>query len=279
MRSLFTRRPCRYAAPELYQSLPYSPEKVDVWVRRIPLGRADRASTTEYFSPLGFSSTCSFAAISRSTGEILSNCENTCWPDKFICPSTSVPVGETRSPQNASNGVDSPADCGSLIRSMLTIDPEQRCTIDDIKKHPWVLLTSTDASTSVSIPNEPLANAILGQAERLGYNRQQILESVHGNSYDSDAAIWHLLMEKFQKTCQIQRVSREAQTTEWIVLDEPQAESIPSVIEQCAEDDELVSEQLRTQYNRLHPRLFARPSTTAKPTHRLSTSSRTFVCR
>jgi hypothetical protein len=37
----------------------------------------------------------------------------------------------------------------------------------------------------------------------LGYNRSQILKSVNGNSYDSDAAIWHLLLEKFQQTCQI----------------------------------------------------------------------------
>ena len=31
----------------------------------------------------------------------------------------------------------------------------------------------------------------------------KILQSVNGNSYDSDAAIWHLLLEKFQKACQI----------------------------------------------------------------------------
>ena len=90
---------------------------------------------------------------------------------------------------------------------MLTIDPVQRYTIGEIKKHPWLQLNSsqpTDASTPApSIPNSHLTNAILDHAESLGYNRKQILKSVNGNSYDSDAAIWHLLLEKFQQTCQI----------------------------------------------------------------------------
>ncbi|CAF4039292.1 unnamed protein product [Rotaria magnacalcarata] len=53
------------------------------------------------------------------------------------------------------------------------------------------------------VPNCQLTNAILDHAESLGYNRAQILKSVNGNSYDSDAAIWHLLLEKFQQACQI----------------------------------------------------------------------------
>ena len=54
-----------------------------------------------------------------------------------------------------------------------------------------------------SISNCQLTNAILDHAESLGYNRTQILKSVNGNSYDSDGAIWHLLLEKFQQTCYI----------------------------------------------------------------------------
>lgn len=90
---------------------------------------------------------------------------------------------------------------------MLTVDPNQRYTIDDIKKHQW--FTSNDSGVSdvtcqtQSIPTCQLTNAILDHAESLGYNRTQILKSVNGNSYDSDAAIWHLLLEKFQQICQI----------------------------------------------------------------------------
>ncbi len=90
---------------------------------------------------------------------------------------------------------------------MLTVDPNQRYTINDIKKHSWLMLNNSNvsdtSSRTQSIPNCHLTNAILDHAESLGYNRSQILKSVNGNSYDSDAAIWHLLLEKFQQTCQI----------------------------------------------------------------------------
>jgi serine/threonine-protein kinase SIK2 len=90
---------------------------------------------------------------------------------------------------------------------MLIVDPSQRYTINDVKNHPWLMLTDSNLphlpSQTQSLPNCQLTNAILDHAESLGYNRTQILKSVNGNSYDSDAAIWHLLLEKFQQTCQI----------------------------------------------------------------------------
>lgn len=90
---------------------------------------------------------------------------------------------------------------------MLNVDPDQRYTLNDIKKHPWLMLTNTNVtdltSSTQSMVNCQLTNAILDHAEFLGYNRTQILRSVNGNSYDSDAAIWHLLLEKFQQTCHI----------------------------------------------------------------------------
>lgn len=87
---------------------------------------------------------------------------------------------------------------------MLTINPDERYSVNDIKNHPWLMLTNSPlTSERQSIPNCQLTNAILEHAESLGYNRTQILRSVNGNSYDSDAAIWHLLLEKFQENCQI----------------------------------------------------------------------------
>ena len=98
-------------------------------------------------------------------------------------------------------------DCSSLIGHMLTVDPDQRYTIKEIKNHRWLMLKNSNVtevnSTNPSISNPHLTNAILNRAESLGYNRNQIVKSVNGNSYDSDAAIWHLLLEQFQQTCQI----------------------------------------------------------------------------
>jgi serine/threonine protein kinase len=105
---------------------------------------------------------------------------------------------------------------------MLTVDPNQRYTINDIKKHSWLMLNNsnvTDVSSKTqSIPNCQLTNAILDHAESLGYNRTQILRSVNGNSYDSDAAIWHLLLEKFQQTCQIDSKIKEKKNLKFFYL-------------------------------------------------------------
>ena len=94
---------------------------------------------------------------------------------------------------------------------MLTVNPEQRYSIRQIKSHSWFM--PDDQSQSIYLePNPtmincPLINAILDQAESYGYNRQQIVKSVQSQSYDSDAAIWHLLLDKFQKACRIEEFS------------------------------------------------------------------------
>ena len=57
---------------------------------------------------------------------------------------------------------------------MLTVDPEQRYTINDIKNHRWLMLIDSNIiSEPQSIPNCQLTNAILEHAESLGYNRTQ----------------------------------------------------------------------------------------------------------
>nr|BAJ95121.1 predicted protein [Hordeum vulgare subsp. vulgare] len=159
-----------YAAPELYKCLPYSPEKVDVWSLGVLL----------YVFVCGH-----LPFESHNLAELRKR----------------VLSGQFRLPFYLSS------DCSSLITHMLNVDPDQRYTLNDIKKHPWLMLTNTNVtdltSSTQSMVNCQLTNAILDHAEFLGYNRTQILRSVNGNSYDSDAAIWHLLLEKFQQTCHI----------------------------------------------------------------------------
>jgi hypothetical protein len=161
---------------------------------------------------------------------------------------------------------------------MLTIDPEKRYTINDIKNHPWLMLSNSNlTSQTQSIPNCQLTNAILDHAESLGYNRTQILKSVNGNSYDSDAAIWHLLLEKFQQTCQINSKQKEFRLIFFIKnffcfsdshiptneLVNPVNESVnprePEIHidyleddEDDDDDDEEMSESLREQYMQIH---------------------------
>ncbi|CAM4746277.1 unnamed protein product [Rotaria magnacalcarata] len=159
-----------YAAPELYQCLPYSPEKVDIWSLGVLL----------YVFVCGH-----LPFDSNNLADLRKR----------------VLSGNYRLPFYLSS------DCNSLISHMLTVDPNQRYTINDIKKHSWFTSHDSDVSDLTCqtqlVPNCQLTNAILDHAESLGYNRAQILKSVNGNSYDSDAAIWHLLLEKFQQACQI----------------------------------------------------------------------------
>ena len=206
---LYRTNPFRYAAPELFQSLPYSPEKVDVWVSQLDYYQQRRI----------FLSLSLFCFQSLGVLLYIFVCGHLPFDSQNLSElRKQVLSGQLRLPFYLSTGKRSlpiclrcsllPLDCSSLISHMLTTDPEQRYTIEKIKNHPW--LRGDDASEveltirTPTIPNGQLTNAILDQAELLGYDRQQILKSVNGNSYDSDAAIWHLLLEKFQKTCQIQ---------------------------------------------------------------------------
>ncbi len=166
------------------------------------------------------------------------------------------------------------SDCSSLISHMLTVDPEQRYTINDIKNHPWLMLNNTDVShltsQTQSIPNCQLTNAILDHAESLGYNRTQILKSVSGNSYDSDAAIWHLLLEKFQQTCQINSkliINLIKPKTNFFLLDSHETNHTDINYSSCEpeipieeldndseddDDDEETTQKLQEQYARAH---------------------------
>ncbi|CAF1075592.1 unnamed protein product [Adineta steineri] len=223
-----------YAAPELFQCLPYLPEKVDVWSLGVLL----------YIFVCGH-----LPFDSNNLAELRKR----------------VLAGQFRLPFYISS------DCSSLISHMLTVDPGQRYTINDIKIHPWLQINNSDishilTSQAQSIPNNQLTNAILDHAESLGYNRTQILKSVNGNSYDSDAAIWHLLLEKFQQTCQINnsQISTEQTNSSNLAYCIPNKnESVhrfdPNIhinyVESYSDDedeDEHTSDQIREQYTQLH---------------------------
>ncbi|CAF1935183.1 unnamed protein product [Rotaria magnacalcarata] len=229
-----------YAAPELFQCIEYSPEKVDVWALGVLL----------YIFVCGH-----LPFDSNNLSELRKR----------------VLSGQFRLPFYISS------DCSSLISHMLTVDPEQRYTVKDIKTHPWLMLNSSNLtdvpSQTQSVPNCQLTNAILDHAEALGYNRTQILTSVHGNSYDSDAAIWHLLLEKFQQTCQINNSHIQNSETSHTEINEHHADltycssNTNESLHSCdpdihldyldnysdeEDDDEDVTRQLQEQYSRTH---------------------------
>ncbi|CAF4768421.1 unnamed protein product [Rotaria socialis] len=103
-----------YAAPELYQCIEYSPEKVDVWALGVLL----------YIFVCGH-----LPFDSNNLSELRKR----------------VLSGQFRLPFYISS------DCSSLISHMLTVDPEQRYTVNDIKNHRWLMLNNLNRRASDSV--------------------------------------------------------------------------------------------------------------------------------
>jgi 5'-AMP-activated protein kinase catalytic alpha subunit len=103
-----------------------------------------------------------------------------------------------------------------LIQKLLTTDPKRRCTVEQLRKHPWYASQSvkTDPSNlwSNSRADDPAFSAfyegyspdgpqeadeeILRHMVMIGYNRQQVLESITQSKHDHFAATYSLLLAK-----------------------------------------------------------------------------------
>nr|CAH7733888.1 unnamed protein product [Callosobruchus chinensis] len=94
------------------------------------------------------------------------------------------------------------SDCESLIRKMLVLEPNKRYTVQQIKKHRWMQMSSPPPlpptiSLSSTQPNEQ----ILRLMQSLGIDSSKTRESIRLGSYDHHAAIYYLLLDKLR--CQL----------------------------------------------------------------------------
>lgn len=90
-------------------------------------------------------------------------------------------------------------DCESLIRKMLVVDPARRSSLNQVKRHGWMLAeapsvpsTGVEAEDRHSSVNEQ----ILRLMQSLGVDPVKTKESVIHQRYDHHAAIYHLLLER-----------------------------------------------------------------------------------
>uniref|UniRef100_A0A1B6CBB5 non-specific serine/threonine protein kinase n=1 Tax=Clastoptera arizonana TaxID=38151 RepID=A0A1B6CBB5_9HEMI len=94
------------------------------------------------------------------------------------------------------------SDCESLIRKMLVLDPSKRYSVEQIKKHRWMveeaprLLPST--GNCIDAKNEP-NEQILRLMQSLGIDAIKTRESLRNGSYDHHAAIYYLLLERLRQ--------------------------------------------------------------------------------
>jgi MAP/microtubule affinity-regulating kinase len=90
-------------------------------------------------------------------------------------------------------------DCADLIKKMLVVDPEQRATIEQIRKHPW-LSSVQDCMPdvhAVEITDESKVNqTVLTDMEALGFNKEQVVQSLLKNTFDDSSATYFLLESK-----------------------------------------------------------------------------------
>nr|XP_018910956.1 PREDICTED: serine/threonine-protein kinase SIK2-like [Bemisia tabaci] len=100
------------------------------------------------------------------------------------------------------------SDCESLIRKMLVLDPSKRFSIEQIKRHRWMMeeaprLLPSAGTDSKTEPNEQ----ILRLMKSLGIDVIRTREALRKGSYDHHCAIYFLLLEKLR--CQQRTLPQE----------------------------------------------------------------------
>jgi len=90
-------------------------------------------------------------------------------------------------------------DAKSMIKGILTVDPEKRFTIEDIRKHPWFSISPVKAKQGIivgihQIPSEPF---ILKQMEKYGFSVEYTQKCIEANKHNSATTTYYLLLQKF----------------------------------------------------------------------------------
>ncbi|CAB0019464.1 unnamed protein product, partial [Nesidiocoris tenuis] len=154
-----------YAAPEVFEGKKYTGPEIDIWSLGVVL----------------YVLVCGALPFDGSTLHTLR--------DRVLS-------GRFRIPYFMSS------DCEHLIRKMLVLEPSKRYSVEQIKRHRWMvdeaprLLPSTSLGDNKHAePNEQ----ILRLMQSLGIDASQTKESLRNASYDHHAAIYFLLLERLRQ--------------------------------------------------------------------------------
>ncbi|XP_022166638.1 serine/threonine-protein kinase SIK2-like [Myzus persicae] len=152
-----------YAAPEVFEGKKYYGPEIDVWSMGVVL----------------YVLVCGALPFDGSTLHSLR--------DRVLS-------GRFRIPYFMSTG------CESLIRKMLILDPNKRYTVEQIKRHPWMLEEAPRLlpGTIAEMPAEP-NDQVLRFMSSLDINTTRTRQSLRNRTYDHYAAIYYLLLEKLKQ--------------------------------------------------------------------------------
>ena len=86
-----------------------------------------------------------------------------------------------------------------FIKGILTVDPLERSTIEDIRNHSWYKIWQTKVKEGIivglhQIPVEPL---VLKQLEQYNINIEDTRKCVEANKHNADTTTYYLLLQKF----------------------------------------------------------------------------------
>mmetsp|Transcript_21913 Transcript_21913/g.51218 ORF Transcript_21913/g.51218 Transcript_21913/m.51218 type:complete len:680 (+) Transcript_21913:59-2098(+) len=82
-----------------------------------------------------------------------------------------------------------------LIGRLLTVDPEQRITVEQVRAHPWFLQVPDAARAPLSTATE-LQEDLIEHLERFGFLREYVVKCLQMNKHNHVTTTYHLLAEK-----------------------------------------------------------------------------------
>lgn len=113
-------------------------------------------------------------------------------------------------------------ECRDLIGRMLVVDPSQRATLDQVRTHRWVAdeagrpVPKADPLGFGSTPasKKDLDESALEECERIGFDRNAVIRSVVGDSYDDAAATYFLIVSRKRKDEELRLLRRQQMAEE-----------------------------------------------------------------
>ena len=93
-------------------------------------------------------------------------------------------------------------DLKDFLKHLLDINPLTRYDFEQIKKHPWFNIVSSDGSRPgiiIGYNKIPVDESIINMCHDYGYDKEQVRQSIINNNYDSNSSIYYILLQKLKK--------------------------------------------------------------------------------
>ena len=90
-------------------------------------------------------------------------------------------------------------DAQDILNKILKINPEERLTINDIKKHPWFNIITPHLIKGISLKEViiPVDENILNMVKNAGFNKEECRQLLLKNKFCSLTTIYYLCLKKF----------------------------------------------------------------------------------